>query len=178
MQGQASSSSNYSLPRLPWTVVLLPLAFLAGCQPQSDGERPSAVLELTDATFQRAVMESAQPVVVEFWAPWCQPCLDMQPAMEQLARGFHGRVTVAALNIDEYPDTAASFGVNLPPVVVVFRNGEIIKRRSGKQTTHSLAELICGLSENNHADHFGSALLEEKGRTPKQAEDTCSTGEY
>ncbi len=99
-------------------------------------------MELTEARFNHEVMESDRPVLVEFWAPWCQPCLEMQPAIEQLADDFRGQLKVARLNIDENPDIAASFDVNSPPVFILFRDGEVVKRRSGKQTKSALQELI------------------------------------
>ena len=142
--GQASSGSHHSLSGLRWFGLLLPLAFFAGCTYRPDGETASAVVELTEASFHSEVMESDRPVLVEFWAPWCRPCLEMQPAIDQLARDFRGRVKVARLNLDESANLAASLGVNAPPVIIVFRDGKIIKRRSGRQAEHELRELISG----------------------------------
>ena len=136
--GRASSL----LSGLRWIGLLLLLAFCAGCQHRSDDEAASAVVELTEASFHGEVMESDRPVLVEFWAPWCRPCLEMQPAIEQLARDFRGQVTVAKLNLDESPNLAASLGVDTPPIIIMFRDGKIIRRRSGRQTEHELRELI------------------------------------
>lgn len=141
---RTSSGFRYSLVGLRWTGLLLSLASLAGCAHEPDGATVSAVVELTEASFHSEVMESDRPVLVEFWAPWCRSCLEMQPAIEQLARDLRGQVKVARLNIDEYPDTAASLGVNAPPVIIVFRDGKVIKRRSGRQNEHALRELISG----------------------------------
>lgn len=116
-----------------------------GCRDVVSNSSSTAVVELTEASFNHEVMESDRPVLVEFWAPWCQPCLEMQPAIEQLADDFRGQVKVARLNIDENPDVAASLDVNSPPVIVLFRDGQIIKRRSGKQTSSALRELISGI---------------------------------
>jgi len=145
-RSQVSSGFYRSFVGWRRTAVLLPLALFAGCQHPLDGDTASAVVELTEASFNHEVMESDRPVLVEFWAPWCQPCLEMQPAIEQLADDFRGQVKVARLNIDENPDIAASLVVNSPPVIVLFRDGKIVKRRSGKQTSSALRELISGFA--------------------------------
>ena len=133
---------DYALLGLHLSVALVPLALFAGCQGNSDARPPSAVVDLTDATFHQEVLQSRQPVLVEFWAPWCQPCLEMQPAIEQLARDFRGKAKVARINIDDSAETAAAFDVHSPPVVIVFRDGEILKRRSGMQSKRALWELL------------------------------------
>ena len=113
-----------------------------GCRDVVSNSASSAVVELTDESFQREVIEARQPVLVEFWAPWCQPCLEMQPAVEQLANELRGRVKVCRINIDDAPDVARSYDVNAPPVFLLFRDGDVMKRRSGKQTKSALRELI------------------------------------
>lgn len=113
-----------------------------GCRDMVSNSSSTAVVELTDESFQREVVEARQPVLVEFWAPWCKPCLEMQPEIEELANELDGRVKVGRLNIDDAPDIAASFDVNAPPVFILFRDGDVAKRRSGKQTRIALLELI------------------------------------
>lgn len=130
------------LPGLHVSVALLLHASFAGCQSDSAGRPHQGVIDVTDATFQREVLKSRQPVLVEFWAPWCQPCLEMQPAIEQLARDSRGQAKVARLDVDESPETAAAFHVDAPPVVIVFRDGKVLKRRSGMQSNRALWELL------------------------------------
>jgi len=113
-----------------------------GCRNVASDSSSTSVIELTDESFQREVVEARQPVLVEFWAPWCKPCLEMEPEIEQLADELSGRVKVARLNIAGAPDTAASVDVSAPPVFILFRDGEVVKRRSGKQTKSALRELI------------------------------------
>ncbi len=113
-----------------------------GCRWESAEPPTSVIVELTDANFQREVIETEQPVLVEFWAPWCEPCVDMMPAMEQVAHEFSGRAKVGKLRIDENEDIASTFDVQSPPAVIVFRNGAIFKRRSGKQTESELQSLL------------------------------------
>lgn len=144
MCGQAPSGSYRLRFGYCRTAILLGLTLLAGCQRRLDEVTASTVVELTEGSFHQEVMESDRPVLVEFWAPWCKPCLEMQPTIEQLAREFRGQVKVARLNLDESANLAASLGVNAPPVIIVFRDGKIIKRRSGRQAEHELRELISG----------------------------------
>lgn len=113
-----------------------------GCRDGVSNSSSSAVVELTDESFQTEVLGARQPVLVEFWAPWCQPCLEMQPAIEQLANELRGRVKVCRLNFDDAPDIARSYDVNAPPVVILFHNGDVMKRRTGKQAKSALRELV------------------------------------
>lgn len=100
------------------------------------------VVELTDANFHHEVIESQQPVLVDFWAPWCQPCVEIAPTIEQLAQEFAGKAKLGKLNVDEHPDTAADVGVSAVPTLLMFRGGDVIKRRSGSQSRHQLAKLL------------------------------------
>lgn len=118
------------------------LALFTGCQHRLQSDMESVVVELTDASFRREVLESDRPVLVEFWARWCQPCQDMRPTLEQLAHKVRGEAKVATLNIDDYPDTAALYNADSPPVVIIFRDGKIVRRRSGKQSKQALRELV------------------------------------
>jgi thioredoxin 1 len=82
-----------------------------------------SVREVTDATFQSDVLDSEQPVVVDFWAPWCGPCRAVEPILGELEREHDGRVTFAKVNIDENVETAARFGVLSIPTVILFEGG-------------------------------------------------------
>lgn len=141
---QTTRRSSGGLPR-PWggaVFGLIVLTSTTGCQEQAAKQPDSAIVELTSANFQREVIESEQLVLVEFWAPWCQPCVEMMPAMEHVARQFSGRAKVGKLRIDENEGIASTFEVASPPAVIVFHHGKVIKRRSGKQTSDSLADLV------------------------------------
>ncbi len=83
-------------------------------------------LEVTDATFTQEVLRSAEPVLLDCWAPWCGPCRFMAPIMEELARTLHGSVKVAKLNVDDNPRTASSLGIRSIPTLAVFKNGRLI----------------------------------------------------
>lgn len=120
---------------------LIALVAICGCRRPAD-RAPSPIVELTAASFQREVIESQQPVLVEFWAPWCRPCVEMMPAMQQVADDFSGRATIARLRIDEHQELADEFDVEAPPAILVFHHGRIVKRRSGLQSAENLAELL------------------------------------
>lgn len=140
--GLAPHQPNDGVPRSVLIVVLYVLASSLGCT-SSDGDAASdAIVEVTDANFQLEVLQVNEPVLVEFWAPWCQPCLEMAPAMEQVAKQFSGRARVARIRIDENQATASTYNVSAPPAVIVFRHGSVVKRRSGKQTSDELVALL------------------------------------
>lgn len=133
----AVNQTQTSLPRITgWfglrcAVVLISQTLVTGCQGRTSTEPPSGVVELTDANFHHEVMDSKQPVLVEFWAPWCQPCLEMKPVLEDLAAEYHGRIRVGTLNIDDHPNIADAFDVKAPPVIILFQHGNVAKKRSG-----------------------------------------------
>jgi thioredoxin 1 len=82
-----------------------------------------AVREVTDESFQRDVLEASEPVVVDFWAPWCGPCRAVEPVLADLEREHEGKVGFAKLNIDENIDTASRFSVLSIPTTILFEDG-------------------------------------------------------
>jgi len=82
------------------------------------------VLELSDATFEREVLQAETPVVVDFWAPWCGPCRAVEPVLQQLEDAHRGRVTFARLDIDQNLQTASRYDVLSIPTVILFEGGE------------------------------------------------------
>jgi thioredoxin 1 len=101
------------------------------------------VREVTDASFQREVLESEGPVVVDFWAPWCGPCHAVEPVLNDLEREHEGRVEFVKLNIDENAETASRYAVLSIPTVILFDGGEpretVVGARARSQYEQAIA---------------------------------------
>lgn len=93
---------------------------------------------VTEADFQREVLDSSQPVLVDFTAVWCQPCKMLEPVVKQLAQDWQGRVKVVKLDADQNPNLMVQYGVMGIPTLMLFKGGEIKERISGFQTRDKL----------------------------------------
>ena len=81
------------------------------------------IITLNEKNFQQEVIDSDQPVLVDFWAPWCGPCKMMAPILEELAGDLNGKVKIAKLNTDENPSVAGNYGITGIPTLIIFKNG-------------------------------------------------------
>ncbi len=100
------------------------------------------VTEFTDANFQAEVLQAAEPVLVDFWAPWCGPCRMIAPVVEELASEYGGAVKVGKIIIDDNPGPAQSYGVMNIPTLLLFKKGEVVERFVGVQPKAKLQQAM------------------------------------
>jgi thioredoxin 1 len=100
------------------------------------------IKELSDSDFQAEVLESSQPVLIDFWAPWCGPCRMIAPVVEELATENAASLKVVKMNVDNSPSIAATYGVNSIPTLMIFKQGEVVERLVGVQPKRRLQEAI------------------------------------
>lgn len=105
----------------------------------------TSYITLSDDSFQREVLESQTPVLVDFWAAWCGPCRALGPTIEQLAEEFQGRVKIGKLNVDENPRTAVRYGVRSIPTLLLFERGQLADQVVGVVPKQILADKLEGL---------------------------------
>lgn len=98
--------------------------------------------ELTDANFDTEVLSASQPVLVDFWAPWCGPCRMIAPLLEQLAAENGDAVKIYKVNVDDSPETAQKHGISAIPTLMLFKDGQVVDRFVGVQPKYRLQEAI------------------------------------
>ncbi len=100
------------------------------------------IKNVSDDSFTNDVLQSEQPVLVDYWAAWCGPCKMIAPILEEVASEFAGKVTVAKLNVDENQQTAAKFGIRGIPTLMLFQNGEVKATKVGAVSKSQLTEFL------------------------------------
>jgi thioredoxin 1 len=103
---------------------------------------PGQPVVLSDATFERIVLQSRLPVLVDFWAPWCGPCKMVAPVVADLAREFAGRALVGKLDVDDHPRIASRYGVMSIPMLLIFKNGKVVDQMVGAQPAQVLRQRL------------------------------------
>jgi thioredoxin 1 len=97
---------------------------------------------VTDANFDASVLKSSEPVLVDFWAPWCGPCMAIGPVLDSLAQEFKGKVTIAKMNVDENANVPATFGVRSIPFLAMFKGGKLVDSMVGAHPKTKIADMI------------------------------------
>lgn len=99
-------------------------------------------IHVTDAAFEKTVLESSVPVIVDFWAPWCGPCKMVAPILDKLAKEYAGKVVVAKVNTDENAQWAGQYGVQGIPTMLFISGGKIVHRQVGALPERMLREAV------------------------------------
>jgi thioredoxin 1 len=105
-----------------------------------------SLIELTDTTFDKTVHDSAVPVLVDFWAPWCGPCIMIAPIIQEIAEEYKDKARICKLDTDEARDSAMEFGITAIPTLILFKDGQVQKKWVGltskKDLTKAIDELL------------------------------------
>ena len=101
-------------------------------------------LKLNKENFEALVLNADKPVLVDFWAPWCMPCRMIAPVVEDLAEELAGRAYVGKVNVDEEGELAQKYRVSSIPCLIVFENGQEVRRTVGAQGKDALKKLVLG----------------------------------
>jgi thioredoxin 1 len=105
-------------------------------------ESPAKPQHVDDATFADEVIGSSEPILVDFWAPWCAPCRLVGGLLEEIAPQYAGRMRIVKLNVDENPQTAARFGIQSIPTMIIFKNGKAVDQIVGAMPLQPLQARI------------------------------------
>ncbi len=101
-----------------------------------------AIVHVSDANFESEVINSDQPVLVDYWAEWCGPCKMIAPILEEVAGNYAGKLKIAKLNIDENPETPPKFGIRGIPTLMLFKNGSVEATKVGALSKAQLSAFI------------------------------------
>ena len=99
-------------------------------------------VHVTDAAFDKTVLQSTVPVIVDFWAPWCVPCKQVAPILEKIAKEYAGKVLIAKVNTDDNPDWASRVGVQGIPTMLFVHNGKVAHTQVGAMPEAMLREIL------------------------------------
>jgi thioredoxin 1 len=103
------------------------------------------IVHTNDSDFEADVLQAEKPVLLDFWAEWCGPCKMIAPLLDEAAKEYADRLTVAKLNIDENPNTPPKFGIRSIPTLMLFKNGSVQAQKLGAMSKSQLTEFL----ENN-----------------------------
>ena len=101
-----------------------------------------AEIKLTSANFEQEVLNSDIPVLVDFWATWCGPCMMLAPVVEEIANEYEGKVKVGKVNVDEEQGLAMKFGIMSIPTLMLFKDGQAVKTEVGYMPKNQIEEML------------------------------------
>ena len=101
-----------------------------------------STVAITDESFEKDVLQSGKPVLVDFWAEWCGPCKQIAPALEQISEELGAQVTVAKLNIEDSPTTPSKYGVRGIPTMMLFKDGQMASMKVGAMPKQKIIEWL------------------------------------
>jgi len=127
---------------LAGAVISRPYNGRATIEDEEDKDPVARSITITDATFKAEVYEADKPVLVDFWAQWCGPCKAMAPILEELAGELAGQIKFVKVDVDANPASAASFGVQSIPTLILFKNGKPAERLVGLMPKGQLMERL------------------------------------
>lgn len=160
---------NFASPRFPYCqlfavsmVSVMLFGLQVGCKPVKEGgassrsevglvgdssssdssSSDSLIVKVDDSNFEQVVLNAQHPVLVDFWAPWCGPCVALGPTIDELASDYEGRVVVCKLNVDEAGELAGRYGISGIPALLVFQGGEVVDQTVGMQAKENLAAML------------------------------------
>lgn len=99
-------------------------------------------IQVTDQNFEKEVLQAKEPVLVDFWAPWCGPCRMLSPMINELAQEYAGRAKICKLNTDENQDVASRFSISAIPALLFFKNGKLVEQLTGVRPKPEVKSVI------------------------------------
>ena len=102
------------------------------------------IKHITDASFEADVLQSAQPVLVDYWAEWCGPCKMIAPILDEVAKDYNGRLAIAKMNVDQNREVPAKFGIRGIPTLMIFKDGQLAATKVGALSKAQLTAFIDG----------------------------------